>query len=147
MRERPLVVCKADGNREFLPVELGLSQRALGTAEQAAQARQFADDQTVLCGQSSEQLFDALLGRVLPRGGLHLDEPVDGEALLSRVIEHGHLLIGQVLGTCRNAQVGVIFGSPAFSMTMALSRTGLTAKSLKIEGTSCLPARLDHQEC
>ena len=43
---------------------------------------------------------------LVERGVLRLDEPVDGEALLSRVVEHGYLLIGQVLGTCRNAQVG-----------------------------------------
>ena len=54
------------------------------------------------------------LGRVLPGGDLRLDEAVDGEPLLPRVIEDGQLLVGQVLGTCRNAQVGDRFHAAVY---------------------------------
>jgi hypothetical protein len=69
------------------------------------QAGQLADDQAVPRGERAEQILDAPLCRGLSRGGLRLDELVDDESLSPRVIEHGHLLIDQVLGNRRDAQV------------------------------------------
>ena len=71
-----------------------------------AQPGQFADDQAIPSCQCAKQVVDAPLGGVLSRGDLRLNEAVDGESLLSRVIEDGHLLVRQILGTRRNAQVG-----------------------------------------
>ena len=82
-------------------------------AQAAAQAGQLADDQAVPRGQRAEQLLDTPLVPALPRGGLRLDEAVDGEPLLPRVVEDGELLVGQVLGTGRNPQVGDRFHGPA----------------------------------
>ena len=83
-------------------------------AKDTAQAGQFTDDQAVPCDQGAEQILDAPLGRGLSRGDLRLDEPVDGESLLPRVIEHGDLLVGQILGTCGNAQVGDRFHATVY---------------------------------
>ena len=45
---------------------------------------------------------------------MDLDEAVDGEPLLSRVVEDGELLVSQVLGTCRETQVGDGFHGPGY---------------------------------
>ena len=83
-------------------------------AQAAAQAGQLADDQAVPRGQLAQQLLDAPRGPALPGGCLRLDEAVDGELLLPRVVEDRQLLIGQVLGTLRNAQVGDRFHAPRY---------------------------------
>ena len=83
-------------------------------AQAAAQAGQLADDQAVPHDQRAKQLVDTPLVPALSRGGLRLDEAVDGESLLPRVVEDGQLLVGQVLGTCRNPQVGDRFHAPRY---------------------------------
>ena len=83
-------------------------------AQAAAQTGQLADDQAVPRGQLAKQLLDAPLVPALAGGGLRLDEAVDGEPLPPRVVEDGQLLVGQVLGTRRNPQVGDRLHGPRY---------------------------------
>jgi hypothetical protein len=83
-------------------------------AQATAQAGQLADDQTIPRRQQAQQFLDAPLVAPLPGGGLRFDEAVDAEALLPRVVEDGELLVGQVLGTGGNTQVGDGFHGPGY---------------------------------
>src|SRR5262245_53229389 len=71
-------------------------------------------DHSVPCRQRPEQLVDSPLIPALPGGGLHLDEAIDGKPFLSRVVKDGQRLVGQVLGTGRNPQVGDCFHAPRY---------------------------------
>ena len=57
-------------------------------------------------GLAAARAKGRLLGRPLARRDLGLDEAVDGEPLLPGVVQDGELLVGQVLGAGRDAQVG-----------------------------------------
>jgi hypothetical protein len=76
-----------------------------------------ADDHAVPHGQRAKQFHDTALIPALPRGCLRLDEAVDGEPLLPRIVKDGQFLVGKVLGTCRNPQVGDSFHAPRYKKT------------------------------
>src|SRR5512135_3522161 len=101
-----------DGHEADLPLHQ-LVDELDDLAQAAAQAGQLADDQEVTGLQRAQQLLDAPPIRPLPRGDLDLDEAVDGEALLPGVVQYGELLVGQVLGTGGDPQVGDCFHAPA----------------------------------
>ena len=74
--------------------------------QRPAKPREFADDQAVSALEDAHQFIEpaALFGS-LSRGG-RLDEVVDAEVVLSRVLEDGETLAAQVLLRGRDPQIG-----------------------------------------
>ena len=74
--------------------------------QRAAEPGEFADDQAVTALEAIQQLVEpaSLLGS-LPGGG-RLDEVVDAEVVLARVLEDGEALAAHVLLRGRDPQVG-----------------------------------------
>ncbi len=56
--------------------------------------------------RSSSRQVDAPLVPPLPGGGLHFDESVHGKMLLMGVVENGQFLVGEILRTSGDAEVG-----------------------------------------
>ena len=74
--------------------------------QRPAEPREFADDEAVAALEAVEQLVEppSLLGS-LPGGG-RLDEVVDAEVVLARVLKDGEALAADVLLRGRDSQVG-----------------------------------------
>ncbi len=82
------------------------SSTATTLTQRPAEPGEFADDQTVAGLQGVRQLVQpaALLGSL--SGGGRLDEVVDVEVVLPRVLQDGEALAARVLLRGRDAQIG-----------------------------------------
>ena len=74
--------------------------------EAAAEPRQLADQQPVAGLERPQHFVDAALERTLARRGPGLDELVDREAAFLAELEDRQLLVGEVLRTSGDAEVG-----------------------------------------
>ena len=74
--------------------------------EAAAEPRQLADQQAVAGLERPQHFVDAALERTLARRDAGLDELVDREAAFLAELEDRQLLVGEVLRTSGDAEVG-----------------------------------------